>query len=70
MFLKQIDDLWLFRNEKTEEMRELTWRINYSEEAIGEQMVEGDPPGSWKEVQENTILSKWNKVEFISNRFF
>ena len=55
--------------EYIEERRELMWRINDSEEAIGEQSVEGDPPGSWRELQENTILSKWNKVEFIPNSF-
>ena len=42
------------------------WRINDSEEAIGEKVVEADRPGSWMELQEN-ILSKWNKVEFIYN---
>ena len=33
-------------------------RINDSEEAVGEQIMDWDNPGSWKELQENTILSK------------
>ena len=44
------------------------WRINESEEAIGEEVVEADHPGNWMELQE-TIMSKSNKVEFISNCF-
>ena len=44
------------------------WRINDSEEAIGEQIMDLDHPGSWKELHENTILSQWNTIEFISNR--
>ena len=42
------------------------WRIQDSEEAIGEEVVEADHPGSWMELPEK-ILSKWNKVEFIFN---
>ena len=44
------------------------WWINYSEEAIGEEVVEADHSGSWRKLQEK-ILSKWNKVEFIYNCF-
>ena len=37
--------------------RELMWRINDSEEAIGEQVLETDHPGSWQKLQEK-VLSK------------
>ena len=37
-------------------------RINDSKQAIGEQILEGD-------IARKTILSKWNKVEFISISF-
>ena len=38
----------------------------YSEEAIGEDVVEADHPGIWHKWQEK-ILSKWNKVKLIYN---
>jgi hypothetical protein len=44
------------------------WRIQDSEEAIGEEVVKADHPGSWMELSEK-ILSKWNKVGFISISF-
>ena len=33
------------------------WRINDPEDGIGEQSLDVDHPGSWEELQENTILS-------------
>ena len=41
------------------------WRIQDSEEAIGEEVVEAEHPGSWMELPEK-ILSKWIKVELFS----
>ena len=64
-FLKQINGCIKFHKEKTEERRELMWRIQDLEEA---EVVEADHPGIWMELPEK-ISSKTNKVEFISNGF-
>ena len=53
----EIDDWLIFRNEKPDGRREFMWRINYPEDGIGEQSLDVDHPGSWEELQENTILS-------------
>ena len=68
VFFKQTNGCINLHNEKTEEGRENwcdEWTINFSEEAIGEEVVEADHPGSWRKLQEK-MLSKWNKVELFS----
>ena len=68
VFFKQTNGCIKLHNEKTEEGRENwcdEWTINFSEEAIGEEVVEADHPGSWRKLQEK-MLSKWNKVELFS----
>ena len=49
-------------------MRELMWRMDYSDEGFDEEVVEADHQGSWRKWQEK-ILSKWNKAELTSNLF-
>ena len=49
-------------------MRELMWRMDYSDEGFDEEVVEADHPGSWQKWKEK-ILSQWNKVELTSNIF-
>ena len=65
--MKQTNGCIKVHIEKTEEGRE-NWcdecTINFSEEAIGEEIVEADHPGSWQKLQEK-MLSKWNKVELF-----
>ena len=61
VFFKQTNAGITFHNENTEEGIE-NW---CEEEAIGEEVVEADHPGSWRKLQEK-MLSKWNKVELFS----